>query len=804
MAKVYSLILIIFFSLPSWVYGQLSYEHLSSHVNKYPLSSKDSKDALFDRFLNNNDVVILFDFENSRDQEYLYEKEFNNLFDRLNDELEASPKKVKTLFFKSVSRVWVDRFLIQSKLFNKKYEHDISKEWPTVEVMAREKKQLVIFYLDQKDSNHIVTTQYNHDSNSFSLTNQVTESGQLLFLKVQKPKLTSQSEFKMTPKYVDACLDLWKKTGKVPNFIFDEEVIVKNNIPGIVNSTEKLIGHISFNNIQHHVINWTGSFKSTTGNTFCFPSYSGEIISLVPQSLGYSFEPEKLVYDGINGSNVNLKSIKKSLYDGTIAYFPLDENMNDLSSNGLEAINHGIEFINDFNREKVAYLGGKNHAKFPKLSDFGMVNQSFTVSAWLKLKKVDNQDQIILSSAKTKYSEGLYILVRAKKPFFSFYHNDLEGKTVLEENKWYNIVWRYRKELQQQAIYVNGELDVMDYQRPPFRGGGELNFGYRKNPEGVEQFFDGIVDDLIFWNRALGDDEIRNLYDGNFEFVEGQGNPRIIWGTLVIGLMALLGLIYKRKRYGGESTFKQGLSGISTMDLSRNTIFMFGGLKVLDRNGTDITNQITPKLKELFVLLYLSTLKDKKGISSEGLSVGIWPDLSRESAINNRGVSTAKLRQILSNVDGLSLKYNNQFWTLEVDDQVYSDYKVFLDITRKKNINVDHLSEILKVGNFLPNVSKEWLDSYKFEVSNRIIDIYTPELEKQWVKKNYDLLIEHCEIVLTFDVVHETAIKYKIACLKNQKKHEQALKVYQAFIKLYKQFYNEDFSVSFNDFIPNE
>ena len=148
MAKVFSLILILLFAIPPSSYGQLSYEHLSSHVIKYPLANNDTKDAILNRFLNNQDVSILFDFENTKDQEYLFEKEFNDLFDQLNTELEDNPEKVKTIFFNSVSKVWVDRLLVQAKLFDKKYEYDLSKAWPSRQLLANKKKQLVIISLN--------------------------------------------------------------------------------------------------------------------------------------------------------------------------------------------------------------------------------------------------------------------------------------------------------------------------------------------------------------------------------------------------------------------------------------------------------------------------------------------------------------------------------------------------------------------------------------------------------------------------------------------------------------------------------
>jgi len=796
----------VFFSLIG--HAQLSYEHLSNEVVKYRFDGNDkAKEAVFSNFLNRPYSVILFDFSGHKDQEYLFEKEFNLLFKRLNQYLIGHPDEAKTVLFKSASEVWVDRILTQAELTSKKHTPSATIEWESPEALSKKGKQLVVFFLDGNNAQPLIHGNYVHNLGSFKLSREVELPGQLLFLSVELPEGEDSNKFQLAPNFVDAFIDVWKATGQVPNFILLDGVTFPQRIYEIINSTERLYGNISFEHAGQNVINWKGDFSATTANTFCFPAYSGEAFSLTPQCLGYSFFPQQLVFNGQSNELIRLKSIKKDLSDGVTAYFPLDRDIKDISPNGFVGENKGIVFKEDFNRSKVASLEGKYFARLPDLKNLGIVNESFTISTWIKLDSLDLKDQIILSSVKNKYSEGLHIMVRKKKPYFAFYHNDLEGRTILEANRWYNIVWRYRKELEQQAIFINGKLDSLSGGRAPFRGVGDLILGHRENPTGEESFFNGQVDDFIFWNRALGESEILNVYRGSFE-METAFPRYIVWVifTLVIIVTTLIAIRFKFfAKQNSVSDLANSKSTVLLNEPESNTIFMFGGLKVLDKEGSNITNEITPRLKELFILLYLATLKNKKGISSEDLSINIWPDLTREKAINNRGVSTTKLRQVLSKLDGVELKYNNQFWTLEVADNVYSDYREFLDLINNYSHDEEKLCKltgIIRQREFLPNLSKEWLDPYKFEVSNKIIDIYTPELSRLWYGKKYDLLIDYCNNILTFDVVHEISIRYKVAALKNQKKHEQALKVYQSFTNLYHKFYSEEFTVSFNDFHP--
>ncbi len=79
-------------------------------------------------------------------------------------------------------------------------------------------------------------------------------------------------------------------------------------------------------------------------------------------------------------------------------------------------------------------------------------------------------------------------------------------------------------------------------------------------------------------------------------------------------------------------------------------LVLFGGFQVFNLNNEDITNKFSPLLKELFLLIFLYTYKNNKGITSDQISEYLWFGKSSSSARNNRAVNIAKLKTILSEI----------------------------------------------------------------------------------------------------------------------------------------------------------
>jgi hypothetical protein len=66
----------------------------------------------------------------------------------------------------------------------------------------------------------------------------------------------------------------------------------------------------------------------------------------------------------------------------------------------------------------------------------------------------------------------------------------------------------------------------------------------------------------------------------------------------------------------------------SVIDTTKYHIILFGGFQVYNKNFEDITSYFSPLLKELFLLIFLYSFKNNKGISSEKLTEILWFDKS--------------------------------------------------------------------------------------------------------------------------------------------------------------------------------
>ena len=112
---------------------------------------------------------------------------------------------------------------------------------------------------------------------------------------------------------------------------------------------------------------------------------------------------------------------------------------------------------------------------------------------------------------------------------------------------------------------------------------------------------------------------------------------------------------------------------------------------MFDEKGNDITGKFTPLIKELFLVLWLYTHKNNKGISSQKLKDLLWYDKSDKSAQNNRAVNITKLKTILKQLGDFSISKKTGYWIIENNsDILVNDYsqlnKNYLKANQPKRI----------------------------------------------------------------------------------------------------------------------
>ncbi len=239
---------------------------------------------------------------------------------------------------------------------------------------------------------------------------------------------------------------------------------------------------------------------------------------------------------------------------------------------------------------------------------------------------------------------------------------------------------------------------------------------------------------------------------------------------------------------------------------SKNSIYLFGDMQLYDEEGSEVTRYLTPLLKELFLLILLYTLKNNRGVSSDKLSETLWFDKDEKSARNNQSVNIAKLKNVLEKMRHCQITKAGGYWKIEIDyEKIRVDYVQCLSIVKdsspltKQKINT--LTQITQRGGFLSNTEYGWLDPFKSDISNEVIDTYLRFARSLAIADDPELLTNIANGIFHFDPVNEEAMVIKCKALAYLGKHSLAKDAFEHFKREYKNIYGENFTKDFSEIL---
>lgn len=297
-----------------------------------------------------------------------------------------------------------------------------------------------------------------------------------------------------------------------------------------------------------------------------------------------------------------------------------------------------------------------------------------------------------------------------------------------------------------------------------------------------------------------------------------------IWsGILLLGFAFIVSAaFFISKKLAGKNDVKSLLISKAgekahSLDISQenqkvttSSIYLLGGFQVFDKNGSDITSNFTPTLKQLFLLIFLSSVKEGKGISPAKLDEILWFDKTEESARNNRNVNISKLRVLFKNINHIDLEYNNTSWKISFGGEFYADYTEALQLINKSKSSaglqeeeIVRLINIASWGELCPNIQTEWMDKFKVDFANELINtlgVLSTNIPEHYQNKS-QLLCALSDCILKFDILNEEAITIKCATLIKAGKRTFAKQSYDLFCREYKQMLGIDFSLSFKELV---
>lgn len=270
-----------------------------------------------------------------------------------------------------------------------------------------------------------------------------------------------------------------------------------------------------------------------------------------------------------------------------------------------------------------------------------------------------------------------------------------------------------------------------------------------------------------------------------------------------LALFAFLHLRNKRRRKGKTETpvVVSPRRYVTDPKNVRAGIYLFGGFRVVDEAGSDITARFSPILRELLLLLISHT--PKGGITSELIKTTLWYDKDEKSAVNNRSVSLFKLRNLLREVGSFDIRNDQGRWVLEAEPELV-DYYRFVGLIKAGVLTRSQMEELLtlvETGPLLNGFNELWADTLKADVTDTILTVLTNFALGLDLRDQADLVLDICDAIAKFDSLNETALALKCKACRAKGNNILSRQVFASFQKEYQAVYGEPFPRDYSEII---
>ena len=173
--------------------------------------------------------------------------------------------------------------------------------------------------------------------------------------------------------------------------------------------------------------------------------------------------------------------------------------------------------------------------------------KALTVEAWVMPYKPDANARAIVSKRSDKgwqgtgHKDDLYNLFSWTDMKFFARTNaqdalQVSSETVLEDKTWYHLAYTFDGNAEsdnRQNLYVNGKLEMTREHLNDSVGTSETSLWIGILNAGYAQGWNGKIDEVKVWKRALSENEVQLSMDGKLgAAVKSQGNLVTTWGNL--------------------------------------------------------------------------------------------------------------------------------------------------------------------------------------------------------------------------------------------------------------------------------
>lgn len=235
----------------------------------------------------------------------------------------------------------------------------------------------------------------------------------------------------------------------------------------------------------------------------------GTGMPIFKQKINNNFEFKKL--RGSSTISIDINNISYC-YD-------FDGNVLDSISGHHGTINNGVTFSTGKIGSECADFDGASNTRI-NLGTLDVPNvNEFSVSVWFNCRSI-NDDRIISKASSANISDHIFAMIlssnvvgiRMSAGGFGT-GSQLLGTTNINTNIWYHMIMWYNGTLYK--IYLNGVEEASASKSGSVPTSNIIYTAIGNQPSGGDNYaFDGLIDQLVFWNKALTVQEISDLYNG--------------------------------------------------------------------------------------------------------------------------------------------------------------------------------------------------------------------------------------------------------------------------------------------------
>jgi len=209
--------------------------------------------------------------------------------------------------------------------------------------------------------------------------------------------------------------------------------------------------------------------------------------------------------------------------EGLVLYLAFDEGEGDTAEDlsGHEnngSIIGGAEWVKGKDKNALEFDGKDDYVEVPYKEMFN-ITHTITLAAWVKPAMVPftgSRCRGIINGKKSKH--GPYLLQMCGSGCdIGFWLGgnwiSVISRPILDTQNFWHLVGTYEEDVGLK-IYVNGELDIERGGQGPIEENVKEGVVIGHNYGIISHSFEGIIDEVVIYNKVLTEEEIKALYEG--------------------------------------------------------------------------------------------------------------------------------------------------------------------------------------------------------------------------------------------------------------------------------------------------